>query len=166
MSITLVCDGKQHSFGREAEEGEPHATLQTLATSPGWSTLSSWFTGTLKALDPRPRRLAALAFEIIRVADSEASLVEPGPPAVDPEAPPVRSSLRLGLVGTLIATGPEPSIASIQDCLTLKTQTYSVGDVVQGAELLSIERRQVIVKHSDRREFLAGPCERSPDPSF
>jgi general secretion pathway protein C len=79
---------------------------------------------------------------------------EPSTPAVDPNAAPVKSSLRVKLLGTLLAGLPEWSIASIQDVVTLKTNTYMIGDKVQGAEVVEIERARVIVINNSRREYI------------
>jgi hypothetical protein len=113
---------------------------------------------TVDGLQRRRQRLTALAFEILRVAAVEAEVDDSAAPTIDPEAPPVRSAKRLQLLGTLVATEPDQSVASIQDCVTLETRTYARGDVIQGAELISIERRRVIVKDGERREFVGdGP---------
>jgi general secretion pathway protein C len=66
----------------------------------------------------------------------------------------VHTSLRVKLLGTLVAGLPEWSIASIQDVVTLKTQTYMVGDTIQNAEVLEIERARVIIKNNNRREYI------------
>ena len=58
-------------------------------------------------------------------------MVEPTTPTVDLSSVPVRSSLRVKVLGTLIAGLAEYSVASVQDCVTLKSQTYSVGDKIQ-----------------------------------
>lgn len=158
MSLGVVCRGKRHEFERKVVEGEQHATLHALATTPSWATLSSWVMGTLNDLDPRPAHVTSLALEIIRVATSEREVVEAAPPP-HPEAPPAPSPLRLKLLGTLIATDPAHSLASIQDCVTLETRTCGIGDVVHGAELLSIDRQRVIVKRDDRPEYLSASCD-------
>jgi general secretion pathway protein C len=78
-------------------------------------------------------------------------------PVVDLNAPPVKCSLRVRLLGTLVSEwAPEWSVASIQDVVTLKTQTYMQHDLVQGAEVLEIERARVIVLFNGRREYIDG----------
>lgn len=84
----------------------------------------------------------------------EPAVQEPTAPEIDPTAAPVKSSLRVKLLGTLLAGLPEWSIASIQDVVTLKTQTYMIGDKVQGAEVVEIERTRVIVINNGRREYI------------
>lgn len=80
---------------------------------------------------------------------------EPEVPAVDLNSAPVHTSLRLKLLGTLVSEAfPEWSVASIQDVVTLKTNTYMIGDRVQGAEIVEIERLRVIIIHNNRREFI------------
>ncbi len=86
----------------------------------------------------------------------EPEVKEPTTPTVDLNAPPVRSSLRLKLLGTLLAALAEYSVASIQDVVTLKSQTYMVGDKIQSAEVLEIERARVIILNNNRREFIDG----------
>ncbi len=80
---------------------------------------------------------------------------EPQQPSVDLNSAPVHTSLRLKLLGTLISEAfPEWSVASIQDVVTLKTGTYMIGDRVQSAEIVAIERGRVIVINNNRREFI------------
>ena len=86
----------------------------------------------------------------------EPEVKEPTAPTVDLVAPPVRTSLRVKLLGTLLAALDEYSVASIQDVVTLKSQTYMIGDKVQGAEVLEIERSRVIVLNNNRREYIDG----------
>jgi general secretion pathway protein C len=74
--------------------------------------------------------------------------------AVDLNAAPVHTALRVKLLGTLLAGLPEWSIASIQDVVTLKTTTYMVGDKIQNADILEIERTRVIILNNNRREFI------------
>lgn len=84
----------------------------------------------------------------------EPEVREPEVPTFDLDSPPVKTSLRVRLLGTLLATAAEWSIASIQDVATQKTQTYMVRDVIQGAEVLEIERARVIILNNGRREFI------------
>ncbi|MBI3185231.1 MAG: general secretion pathway protein GspC [Myxococcales bacterium] len=86
----------------------------------------------------------------------EPDVVEPAEPTVDLNSPPVRSGLRVKLLGTLLASIPEWSIASIQDVVTQKSRTYMLGDILEGtnAEILEIDRAQVIVLNGGRREFI------------
>jgi general secretion pathway protein C len=87
----------------------------------------------------------------------EPEVLEPSQPTVDLNSPPVRSGLRVKLLGTLLAGLPEWSIASLQDVVTQKTQTYMVGDKIQSvADVLEIERSRVIVLNNNRREFIDG----------
>ena len=78
-------------------------------------------------------------------------------PTVDLNAAPVRSPLRVKLLGTLVNDSkPLLSFASVQDVVTLKSSTYMVGDRIQGAEVLEIERQRVIILNNNRREFIDG----------
>jgi general secretion pathway protein C len=85
----------------------------------------------------------------------EPEVKEPEVPKLDLNAPPVHSSLRLKLLGTLVSDfNPQWSVASIQDVVTLKTNTYMIADKIQGAEVLEIERKRVIILNNNRREFI------------
>jgi general secretion pathway protein C len=111
------------------------------------------------------RLLPMAALNLDRVAKAlglpvpkpEPTVMEPTVPKIDPNAAPVHTSLRVKLLGTLVSEGkPEWSVASIQDVVTLKTNTYMIGDRVQGAEVMEIERLRVIVINNNRREFIDG----------
>lgn len=58
----------------------------------------------------------------------------------DARAVPARTTLRLVLVAGVIAERPEWSIASLTDLTTRETRVYGVGDAVQGARLLRVDR--------------------------
>lgn len=89
------------------------------------------------------------------VPKPEPVVMEPTTPKVDLNAAPVHTTLRVKLLGTLVSEGmPEWSVASIQDVVTLKTNTYMIGDRVQNAEVVEIERLRVIVINNNRREFI------------
>jgi general secretion pathway protein C len=67
------------------------------------------------------------------VPKPEPVVTEPTIPKVDLNAAPVKTTLRVKLLGTLVSENmPEWSVASIQDTVTLKTGTYMIGDRVQG----------------------------------
>lgn len=102
------------------------------------------------------------------VPKPEPEVKEPTAPVVDLNAAPVKCGLRVRLLGTLVSEwAPEWSIASIQDVVTLKSQTYMIHDTVQGAEVLEIERNRVIVLYNNRREYIdntAGDGSTPPPP--
>lgn len=81
-------------------------------------------------------------------------VMEPEQQLADLNAEPVKSGLRLKLLGTLVAGDPEWSFASIQDMNTLKSTTYMVNDPIQGATVLEIERSRVIILNNGRKEFI------------
>jgi general secretion pathway protein C len=81
---------------------------------------------------------------------------EPSTTVLDPNAQAVRTSLRLKLLGTLMAGLPEWSMSSIQDVSTQKTATYMVGDLVMGATVLEIERTRVIINNNNHKEYIDG----------
>jgi general secretion pathway protein C len=72
----------------------------------------------------------------------------------DMSAEPVRTSLRLKLLGTLVSTLPGWSIGSILDLSNQKSSTVMVGDKVQTAQVLTIERDRVIIANNGRREYI------------
>ncbi|HZJ52760.1 MAG TPA: type II secretion system protein GspC [Myxococcaceae bacterium] len=86
-------------------------------------------------------------------------------PRPDMSAEPVRTSLRLKLLGTLVSTAPGWSIGSILDLNNQKSSTVMVGDRVQNAEVLTIERDRVIIANNGRREYIgAEPGDGAPSP--
>ncbi|MBL8912449.1 MAG: general secretion pathway protein GspC [Archangium sp.] len=111
----------------------------------------------------RPKQMATLNLDKVAkslglpVPKPEPVVQEPTTPKIDLNAAPVKSSLRVKLLGTLVSeTAPQWSLCSIQDIVTLTTKTYMIGDKVQGAEIVEIERLRVIVINNNRREFIDG----------
>lgn len=78
---------------------------------------------------PKPEELAA------------ADAAPPGPKnCSDVRAAPVRTSLRAQLVVGVVSERPEWSIATIADLATRETRIYGVGDRLQGATLLAVQK--------------------------
>lgn len=99
------------------------------------------------------------------VPKPEPVVAEPTIPTIDPNAAPVRTTLRLKLLGTLVSESmPDWSVASIQDIVTLKTATYMPHDRIQNAEVIEIERERVIIINNNRREFIDGTGEAGAPP--
>jgi len=92
----------------------------------------------------------------IKIPEPPVEVAEPTAPQVDPNAAPVKSGLRVKLLGTLVAGNPDWSFASIQDMVTQRSQTYMVGNALQGATVLEIERERVIIVNGGRKEFIDG----------
>jgi general secretion pathway protein C len=93
----------------------------------------------------------------LKVPKPEPKVNEPNTPMVDLDAAPVRTPLRVKLLGTLVAeTNPDWSVASIQDVVSMKTNTYMLHDTLQGAEIIEIQRLKVIIINNGRREFIDG----------
>ncbi len=69
---------------------------------------------------------------------------------------PIQSALRVKLLGTLLAVHPQWSLASILDLGTNRAQTYWIGDKLEGAEILEIERDRAIILNNHRREYIDG----------
>ncbi len=111
-----------------------------------------------RAAPPRARleleRLAKLTG--MPLPKPEPAVQEPVLPEFDPDAEPVRTSLRVRLLGTLVATPNELSLAMIEDQVTRDSSTWLVGDVIQGARILEIERERVFILANGRREFIDG----------
>lgn len=97
-------------------------------------------------------RLAALTG--LPVPKKEPDVLEPSTAAMDENAEPVRTGLKLKLLGTLLAGLEQWSFCSIQDTSTQKTQTYMIGDLVLGAEIKEIQRTRVIINNNGRKEFI------------
>src|SRR6185436_5855618 len=81
-------------------------------------------------------------------------VVEPSRQPMDLNAEPVKSSLRVRLLGTLLSGVKEWCFASVQDVVTQKASTLMVGEAIQGATILEVERDRVIVLNNGRREFI------------
>lgn len=73
----------------------------------------------------------------------------------DPNAEPVKSSLRATLIGTMVANRPEWSFATLRDDGAQSTGIYLPGDRFMGAEILTVERLRVILINEGRKEYIA-----------
>ncbi len=67
---------------------------------------------------------------------------------------PVKTGLRLRLVGTMVANRAEWSMANIEDVTSHDVVVYMVGDKIQTAEVTDIERLRVIIKNNGRKEYI------------
>ncbi len=76
----------------------------------------------------------------------------PSVPLEEQEA--TRSGLRVKLLGTLAANRAEWSMANIEDVATRESKVYMVGDTIQSAEIIDIERMRVYINNQGRREFI------------
>jgi general secretion pathway protein C len=76
-------------------------------------------------------------------------------PAFDPNAEPVKSSLRASLIGTMVANKPEWSFATIRDDGAQEVGMFLTGDQFMGAEILSVDRLRVILLNQGRKEYIA-----------
>jgi general secretion pathway protein C len=93
----------------------------------------------------------------IKLPEPEPLVQEPSAtPAFDENAEPVKSGLRVKLLGTLVAADKLWSFASVQDMTTQRSMTYMVGDRIQGAEVIDIQRERVIIINAGRKEFIDG----------
>ncbi len=89
----------------------------------------------------------------------EPEVQEPDQPAMDPNAAPAKTSLRVKLLGTLEDASGKWSIASILDLSNQRGQTYAIGDTILGAEILEIARDRVIILNNRRREYISNDLE-------
>jgi len=94
-------------------------------------------------------KLAQLTNLPLPVAETEQDQPKP-----DMSSEPVRTSLRIKLLGTLLSTLPSWSIGSILDLNNQKSSTVMVGDRVQNAEVLNILRDRIIIANNGRREYI------------
>jgi general secretion pathway protein C len=92
----------------------------------------------------------------VAVPEPDPIVAEPTTPVVDPNAAPVKSGLRVKLLGTLVASDKLWSVSSVQDMNNQRSTTYMVGDHIQGAEVIDIERERVIILNNGRKEFIDG----------
>jgi general secretion pathway protein C len=113
-------------------------------------------TGRVAAINARtPLDLERLAAMVgLPLPPPEPDVQEPTRPVTDLDSEPVKSSLRVRLLGTLLSGIKDWSFASIQDVVTQKAATFMVGEQIQGAPILDIERNRVIVLNNGRREFI------------
>lgn len=107
----------------------------------------------------------------IKIPEPEPAVQEPTAAtakAVDDNAEPVKSGLRVKLLGTLVAADKYWSFASVQDMVTQRSQTYMVTDRIQGADIIDIQRERVIIINNGRKEFIDNsPGDGSaPTPAF
>ena len=79
---------------------------------------------------------------------------EPVAPPFNPSLEPVRTTLPVRLLGTLVAHQPELSLASIEDLSARDWASYAEGEVLGSARVLSIEPSRVMLLVDGRREFL------------
>ncbi len=67
---------------------------------------------------------------------------------------PVKTGLRVKLVGTMVANRDEWSMCNIEDVTNHEVKVYMVGDHIQGAEIVRIERWRVLINNNGRLEFI------------
>jgi len=66
-----------------------------------------------------------------------------------------RSSINALLLGTLVSFPPQWSIASVQNNTgTQRTMSLAIGDQIEGASVLAIERDRVIILNRGQREYI------------
>ncbi len=65
---------------------------------------------------------------------------------------PVRTSLSARLLGTVLANSPEWSMATLDN--GSGPTVYMVGDTIQSATILEIERKKVFINNAGRKEYI------------
>lgn len=83
----------------------------------------------------------------------------PRPAAASPLPKPLpkerpRTRLNLKLLGTVVGDVYENTYAIIEDGNTRKQDVYQLGDTVQEATIIEIDRHRVVLKNGDREEVL------------
>lgn len=91
----------------------------------------------------------------VELPKDEPPVAAPKEPVFDPDADPTRSSLRVSLIGTMVANRAEWSLATLRDENSREVGAYFPGDTILGAEILEIERLRVIVRNEGRKEYIS-----------
>ncbi|HCF59488.1 MAG TPA: general secretion pathway protein GspC [Myxococcales bacterium] len=78
---------------------------------------------------------------------------KPALPDLDSQDP-VKTGLRVRLTGTMVANLPEWSMANIEDLTANTTTVYMIGDTIQSAEIIAIERWRVFINNNGRKEYI------------
>jgi general secretion pathway protein C len=132
------------------------------AIAPGPAAPSTRFPSRSAAPERRATLDLARLSQLTGIPLPVATEDEPKP---DMSSEPVRTSLRVKLLGTLVSSTPSWSIASVLDMSNQKAQTVMTGDRVQNAEVLQIFRERVIIANNGRREYIgAEPGDGAPPP--
>lgn len=66
----------------------------------------------------------------------------------------ITSALSVKLLGTSVANVADLSLATMQDLVAKDTAVYAIGDSIQGATIIAIERLRVTVDNQGRRETI------------
>ncbi|MGI5865610.1 MAG: type II secretion system protein N [Myxococcales bacterium] len=98
---------------------------------------------------PRTRLNPEAAFKLLGL-EPTAGDAEPAAPSLDSE--PVVSSLQVRLVGTMVANLSQWSLASIEDLVSKQTRVLMLGDQIQGATIVGINRLCVVIDNNGRLE--------------
>lgn len=98
------------------------------------------------------RTAAVFGIELPKEEPKEAASATP---AYDPNAAPVKSSLRATLIGTMVANRPEWSFATLRDDGAQEVGMFLPGDQFMGADILTVERLRVVLINQGRKEYIA-----------
>ncbi len=71
VQIEVECEGSTQRLEEQIAVGRQHPSFDSVLQTPTLSMAKEWIEGTLSDLDPRPKRLTAVAIEILRVAEPE-----------------------------------------------------------------------------------------------
>ena len=98
-------------------------------------------------VSPRTKLIPEAAFKLLGL--------EPDAPAAPNHSPePVVSRLQVRLVGTMVANLAQWSLASIEDLVSRQTRVFMLGDEIQSATIIGIERLCVVVDNHGRVELI------------
>jgi general secretion pathway protein C len=77
---------------------------------------------------------------VVVAATSEEAAPPPPRTCTDLRAPPTATALKAQLIGGIVSDHPRWSTAVVVDTSSRETRTYGIGEPIQGADLLSVER--------------------------
>lgn len=131
-----------------------------LSPPPDFSQSGSGAHAARRALGARLSPEAVSKLTGLELPKDEPAVVEaiddtPALPDLDTQEP-VKTSLRVRLVGTMVANLPEWSMANIEDLSANSTTVYMVADTLQTAEIIAIERQRVLINNNGRKEYIDG----------
>jgi general secretion pathway protein C len=117
-------------------------------------------TSTPLATTPQVERRSFNAYAVIEQRNifnsTPESKVPPPRPTPKRELPKERprTTLNLKLLGTVVGSVLSTTYAIIEDTTTRKQDVYQLGDIVQEATIIEIDRHRVVLKNGDREEVL------------
>lgn len=156
VGLNLLCIAAMCLVAAHAVNTVVDAWLQPL---PSFQDETARTTPARREELPTPLALAPLA----RYLGLPDKLREEHLPAPDaPGDEPVPTTLAVKLLGTLVASRPTASIASVYEGTTQRTLSVWPGVELQGAQVVAIERTRVLLLNSGRLEFIGPNSQATP----